>query len=308
MDTKTRIIIDKIKADFSAQGRQMRQLNKIVPIKGERHVIPLSGRDIEMAYYPGEHENAPLIIGLHGGGFVFGGSAMDDNMWVTVSKELGVNVASLDYRKCPDYRWPAPVEDVYECACYLKEHSAEYGFDPEQMSVMGFSAGANLAATACIYAKQQGKDLYKYQLLIYPCIDLFSDPATKGEERSFDPLQLIAFNEMYVDEKDAKNPLASPVFAAKENLEGLPCAIVAVAEKDELKNEGILYAKMLEEAGVSVSCELFEKMPHGYFESRYSEDLESRHPDGWTLKCMADGTMQAACKETLEFLKTNIEW
>lgn len=308
MDTKTRIVIDKIKADFSAQGRQMRQLNKIVPIKGERHVIPLSGRDIEMAYYPGEHENAPLVIGLHGGGFVFGGSALDDDMWMAVSKELGVNVASLDYRKCPDYRWPAPVEDVYECACYLKEHCDEFGFDPEQIAVMGCSAGANLAATACIYAKQQGKDLYKYQLLIYPCVDLVTPPSEKGGEGSFASEVLIAFNELYVDTENGKNPLASPVFATKEELEDLPQALVVVAEKDELQHEGVKYAQMLAEAGVSVKQTLIKNMPHAFLENGYLKSTEGRDLDEWTLKCMADGTMQAACKETLEFLKTNIEW
>ena len=305
MEADLRIKIDRVKEEFSNQGRQMRALNKIVPITGERHAIPLKDRQVDIAYYRSSSKNAPLIIGLHGGGFVFGGSALDDGMWQAVSRALDVNVASIEYRKCPDYRWPAPVEDVYECACYLKEHGAEFGFDPDQMSVMGFSAGANLAATACIYAKQQGKDLYKQQLLIYPCIDLVTNPAEKGGEGSFDPAVLLAFNELYVDETDAKNPLASPVFATKEELTGLPRAIVVVAQKDELQNEGMKYVQMLREAGVDVVHTMIENMPHAYFENGYLASTEGRDLDPWTLKCLSDGSMQAACEETLGFLKKN---
>lgn len=303
MDTKTRMIIDKIKEDFSAQGRQMRQLNKIVPIKGERHVISLPGRDVDMAYYPADVRNAPLIIGLHGGGYVFGGSALDDDMWIAVCKELGVNVASLDYRKCPDYRWPAPVEDVYESACYLREHSEEFGFDPEQISVMGCSAGGNLAASACIYAKQKGEDLFKYQLLIYPNVDLVTHPSEKGSEGSFPAEVLLAFNELYAGHADAKNPLVSPLFATKEMLERLPQALIVVAEKDELQHEGMKYAQKLTDAGVPVETTLIAGMPHAFFENGYLKSTEGRDLDETTVKCLADGTMQAACADTLEFLK-----
>lgn len=303
MDNKLRIMIDKIKEDFAAQGRMMRQINKMVPIQGERHVIELPGRNIDMAYYRADSENAPLIIGLHGGGFVFGGSALDDDMWMAVSQALDVNVASLDYRKCPDYRWPAPVEDVFECACYLKEHAETFGFDPEDMSVMGFSAGANLAATACINAKKQGADLYKRQYLFYPCIDLVTNPADKGEEGSFEPAVLMAFNEMYVDEENAKHILASPIFATQEDLMGLPEAIVVLAEKDQLKHEGDKYVQMLNDADVPVSYTTIEDMPHAFFENGYIKSTEGRDLDPWTLECLENGTMQAACEMSLQFIK-----
>ena len=307
MDTEVRMKINQLKEIFSEQGRQMRRLNKIVPVKGERHAIELSDRSIEMVYYPADRENAPLLIGLHGGGFVFGGAALDDDMWVAVSKALGVNVASLEYRKCPDYRWPAPVEDVFEASCYLKQHATAFGFDPKQMWIMGCSAGANLAATSCIYAKQQGKDLYEYQILMYPCIDLVTHPAQKGNEGSFAPEVLLAFNELYVDPENAKNILASPVFASGEDLEGLPQAIVVVAEKDELQHEGIKYVHMLEKSGVPVSHTMIHNMPHAYLENGFIKDTSGRDLDSWTLECLKNGSMQKACAETLEYLKKEID-
>lgn len=304
MDKKTRIIVDHIKEEFSKQGRMMRQINKMVPIQGERRVIPLADRNIDVAYYSVKKEHAPLLIGLHGGGFVFGGSALDDDMWVAIRDALDVNVVSIEYRKCPDYRWPAPVDDVYECACYLKEHADEYGFDPEEMSVIGFSAGANLAATACLKAKQMGVELYRYQLLIYPFLDMVTPPNEKGDEGCFEPEGLIAFNELYTEPEDRSNILASPVFATKEELEGLPEAVIVLAQKDELQHEGRKYAQMLEEAGVKVTQTLIKDMPHAYFENGYIKDTKGRELNDWTLKCLADGTMQQACADTLAFVKT----
>lgn len=304
MEQKTRIVIDKIKAEFTKQGRMMRQLNKMLPIQGERRVIALPDRKIDLAFYPASRAMAPLIIGLHGGGFVFGGSAMDDDMWCAVRDALDVNIVSLDYRKCPDYRWPAPVEDVYDCACYLKEHAQEYGFDPANMSVMGCSAGANLAATACLKAKQEGVDLYRYQILLYPSVDLVTHPAEKGEEHSFQPETLLAFNELYVDEKDLRNVLVSSVFASEEELNGLPECILVVAEKDELKHEGLRYGEMLEAAGVKVSGKQISGMAHAYFENGYIKDIRGRDLDEVSKQAWMDGTMQQACEETLAFLQS----
>lgn len=307
MDTELRMKINRLKEIFSEQGRQMRKLNRLLPVKGERHVIELPDRKIDMVYYPADSENAPLLIGLHGGGFVFGGSAMDDDMWMAVSRTLDVNVASLDYRKCPDHRWPEPVKDVFEASCCLKQHASEFGVCPDHMWVMGCSAGANLAAAACIYAKQQGKALFEYQILIYPCIDLVTPPAEKGKEGSFAPEVLLAFNELYVDREHAKNILASPVFASKEDLAGLPRAIVVVAQKDELQHEGIKYVHMLEAAGVPVSHTMMEHMPHAYLENGYIKDTTGRDLDPWTLQCLEDGSMQQACARTLEYLKREIK-
>ena len=305
MDSKTRKIVDHLKEEFSKQGRIMRQLNKMVPIKGERHVLSLEGRDIDMTFYPAKSEHAPLIVGMHGGGFVFGGSALDDDMWMAVSETLDVNVASIEYRKCPDYRWPDPVEDVFDSACYLKEHAEEFGFDSEHISVMGCSAGANLAATACIMAKQKGVDLFDYQLLIYPFLDMVTPPTEKGNEGCFEPEGLLAFNELYTEESDRTNVLASPVFATKEELEDLPEAIIVFAEKDELKYEGMKYAQMLTDAGVKVACTLIEEMPHAFFENGYIKDTRGRNLDPVTLKAWEDGTMMKACEGTLAFLKAN---
>ena len=85
------------------QAAKMRKINRIVPVSGERHDLPLAGREINIVYFKAEKKNAPLVLGFHGGGFLFGGNALNDAMWSAVRDAFGVNVASVDYRKSPDF-------------------------------------------------------------------------------------------------------------------------------------------------------------------------------------------------------------
>ena len=124
----------------------IREANRVIPISGERFTLPLKGRDVDMAYYRTEVPGAPLIVSAHGGGFLFGGSALDDELWVNVVRYLQCNVASIDYRQSPDVMDDECMNDVYDSILYLKEHAGDYGFDPDHISVFGASSGGNLAA------------------------------------------------------------------------------------------------------------------------------------------------------------------
>ena len=90
-----------------AQLVGMRQFNEIAPVSGTRFNIPAGERSISVVLYSAPQPEASVILGFHGGGYVFGGNAMDDAMWVAVSKELGMNVASIGYRRTPEHPFPA---------------------------------------------------------------------------------------------------------------------------------------------------------------------------------------------------------
>lgn len=302
---------DYVTAEYEAmkQGviqaaRGMREMNKVLPVSGERIDLPLKGRDVNIIYYRAEKPGAPLIIGYHGGGYLFGGSAMNDRMWSAMAKALGVNIASVEYRKSPDFGWREGLEDGLDAAVYLYEHAAEFGFDPDRIGVTGMSAGAGMAARVCLYAKQKGHDFIRRQVLIYPFVDAATDPAAKGEGSLGGPIMYI-FNELYCDPSEAKNPLASPIFATKEELAGLPEAIVCLAENDNLRHEGMQYAEKLVWAGVQVHLRLEQGMPHGYFEYGFGENFkgESDYLDDATKAMIADGRIPAGSQKTLEFIK-----
>lgn len=305
MNKELRQQIDFVKQDISKAAAGMRQENATVPVSGERRTLPLSGRDIGIVYYPASVQNAPLIIGFHGGGFVSGGSALDDKLWFAVAKQLNVNVASVDYRKTPEFKFPAPVEDAYESAVYLRNHAREFGFDADHISVMGNSAGANLAAALCLCAKERGWVSFDHQILVYPFLDIATDPIEKGHEPD-EAVIFYVFNELYATPEQARNPFCSPRFASHEQLKGLPPAIICPAERDVLCAEGIEYARRLEQAGNKVWLDAPAKgMPHGYFEFGMNDSGDGSVPPTPTPNMPEAATIRQAAQSTLDFIKAH---
>ena len=303
MDPNLRTQIEIIKKEVLVEAEKMTMINRMIPISGKRVSLPLRGREIEMIYYPAVLPDAPLLLGFHGGGFLFGGCAMDDPIWVLLSKELGVNVASIGYRKAPEYMYPAGLEDAYDAAAYLRDHAEEYGFDHQKISVFGSSAGANLAAAVCIYAKAKGENLFQYQILNYPYIDCDTDPAEKGTGSLDGPIMYV-FRELYFRPEDRRKSTASPVFASEDELKGLPEAIITVCEEDNLRAEGEKYGELLKNAGVKVHLALAEGMPHGYFEYGLGNADNIEFLDDYMKDMIRDGSMRKQAEKSLEFIKS----
>lgn len=301
-----REVLDKIKSAMIDEAKKMREANKIISVSGERLTIRFADREISIIYYPTEEPKAPLLIGFHGGGFLFGGNALNDEMWNAIRKELHVNVASVEYRKSPEFQWKSSIFDAYDSAVYLKEHAEELNFDPENISVFGASAGANLAAAVCIYAKQKNNQMFKNQILFYPFLDLATDPAEKGKG-SMDGPMLYVFNELRCMPNERHLALVSPVFADLKLLEGMPHAIICCAEDDCLKQEGLRYAEMLRDAGVEVEDMVADNMPHGYFETGFGEvkEEENQFLGEKVLKMVRDGTIAQVSMESLVFVKNH---
>lgn len=303
MDAKLRAVIDAMKLDMTKQAAGARQANEMVSVSGKRYKLLLEDRVLGMVYYSCGKKNAPLIMGFHGGGFLFGGSAFDDAMWKTVSEQLGADVASIDYRMAPEYMCPAPIEDTYDAAVYLKEHAEVYGFDPSHISVMGCSAGGNIASAVCIYAKDKGDIKFDYQILIYPNVDCATDPEEKGRG-SLPNAMLYVFNELYVKPENAKDPYCSPLFAADERLADLPAAIICMAENDCMNKEGREYARRLEKCGNKVFITETEPgIPHGYFEYGFGTGMGQDFLDDSVKAQIVDGSIARNAQKSLGFIK-----
>ena len=312
MDEQKRAMIDAVKAGLLENIPAMRKLNCEIPVSGERRNLTMPDREIPIVYYKAEKEHAPLIIGFHGGGYMLGGAALNDDMWLAVRDSLEMNVASVDYRKSPEYQWKEALDDAYDASVYLKEHASEFGFDPEKIYVMGTSSGGGLAASVCLYANRQKNNLYTGQILLYPFLDTDTDPDSKGEGSLTGPIMYV-FNELHCSPQESKNPLVSPVFALQEDLIGLPPAILVYAENDNLKTEGRQYAEMLRGAGVPVADQLVAGMSHGYFDSGFTDPSELEHGflsmvsvSESDKKLLKDGSFHTASLETLEFIKENL--
>ncbi len=299
---------EEMRQGIMGEVQSMRRMNQEFTVTGDRFDIPMPDRNINIVLYHAPGENVPLILGFHGGGFLFGGNAMNDEMWSAVARDLGADVASVEYRKSPDYQYQAAIDDAYDALIYLHDHADEYGFDPDRIWVMGCSAGANVATALCIYAKQQGQgDLIKRQILLYPFVDCATDPDSKGRGSLEGPIMYL-FNELHCNPGEETNPLVSPICATKEELTGMPEAIFCMADNDNLKKEGYDYAALLDAAGVATHVTFAPNMPHGFFEVGFGplNPADEAYLGDEVKRMVENGEVAAAAGEAMEFIRKNL--
>ena len=283
--------------------------NRLVKVNGTRHNIPLDGREIEIVYYkaPSEASDpAPLIVGFHGGGFIFGGCALDNIMWTRVSNVLNVNIASIGYRQSPDHMWRDCLDDCYDSLVYLASHSEEFGFDPEHISVMGQSAGGNLAAAVTLKNNETQAVKLDNQILVYPLLDMFTDPDEKGEGSFAGEITHI-MNELHIKQEESNDPFASPAFATEQMVLGSPKTIIIYCELDNLRHEAISYAAKLRNAGVNVSDMIAKDMPHGFFETGFKDritDMEFEFLGATGREIYESGLLRKRSEEALNFIRS----
>jgi acetyl esterase len=209
---------------------------------------------------------APLLVYLHGGGWVVGDLETHDQPCRFLAKHAGVRVLAVDYRLAPEHPFPAAVDDSVAAIRHAIEQAGRFGADPGRVGVGGDSAGGNLAAAAARLLTIAGGPTPAFQLLIYPVTDLtrkresyrlFSDGFFLTER------QMDWYRGHYLaDESDASDPRASPILAA--NLAGLPPAHIVTAGFDVLRDEGEAYAALLRDAGVQVTMAREPGLIHGF--------------------------------------------
>jgi acetyl esterase len=205
----------------------------------------------------------PLILNIHGGGFVFGNLRLADWMCSSVALRVGAVVVSVDYRLAPLHPFPAAVDDCYAALVWMADNAAELGAATQaRIGVMGESAGGNLSAVMCQLARDRGGPRISHQALLYPATDMTSVPQSAGRPLIISGPDMHAYRRMYLGDADPADPRISPALAA--NLSGLPPALVQVAEHDPLREDGIRYAAALRSAGVPVRLTEYVGMPHGY--------------------------------------------
>ena len=117
------------------------------------------------------HQAQGAIVWLHGGGFVMGDLETEHPWAVRVADGSGAVVVSVGYRRAPEHRFPAALDDAYAVLTWTAEHAAELGIDPERIAVGGHAAGAGLAAAVALRARDQQGPPIRFQLLNQPELD-----------------------------------------------------------------------------------------------------------------------------------------
>lgn len=212
-----------------------------------------------------QHGPAPIIVYLHGGGWVVGSLDTHDATCRVLARASGCVVVSVDYRLAPEHPYPAGLDDAETAFREIHHEPHRFGGIPGAIAVMGDSAGANLAAALCLRTRAQGPAPVA-QLLIYPAVDLrLTQPSIETFAEGFllTKDDLVWYREQYLpDLAMSADPEVSPLLA---DLTGLPPAGVWTAGFDPLRDEGHAFAAALREAGVVVAEHCLRDQVHGYF-------------------------------------------
>ncbi|MCY1427450.1 Carboxylesterase NlhH [compost metagenome] len=235
-----------------------------VPL-AEVHDLRVAGLDARL-YRPQLDAELPLLVYLHGGGFVGGNLDTHDDLCRRLARDSGALVVSLAYRLAPEAPFPAAPEDCYRATCELVQRAAELGVDAERLAVAGDSAGGNLAIAVARLAKQRGGPAISALALFYPVTDQSCDSASYRElaEGYFLSAAMMHwFWRQYLgDATQQCDPLASPLHT--DDLAGLPPTCLYSAEYDPLRDEGEAFAERLRAAGVPIQLVRAQGMIHGF--------------------------------------------
>jgi acetyl esterase len=212
-------------------------------------------------YHP--HHAQGAIVWLHGGGFVMGDLETEHPWAVRVANGSGAVVISVGYRRAPEHRFPAALDDSYAVLSWTIEHAAELGIDPERIAVGGHAAGAGLAAAVALRARDEQGPPICFQLLNQPELDDRQETwsARHFTDTPFMTRAKVAASWQHYLGSAAATPYASPARAA--DLTGLPPAYVTSAEFDPNRDEAIAYAQRLLQAGVPVELHQWPGTFHG---------------------------------------------
>lgn len=205
----------------------------------------------------GEGGELPLVVYLHGGGWVTGSLETVDGICRALAARVPCRVVSVDYRLAPEHRFPAAVEDAWTVTRWALEQA-------RRVAMAGDSAGGTLAAVMAVRARDQGLPL-RFQLLIYPVMERRFDTESYAANATGYGLTQAAMRwywDHYLGGSDGSHPEASPLLT--DDLSGLAPTRIVVCEYDPLRDEGVAYADRLRQAGVAVQLSEYEGMIHGF--------------------------------------------
>ncbi|MFW3385136.1 UNVERIFIED_CONTAM: alpha/beta hydrolase [Kocuria sp. CPCC 205274] len=220
-------------------------------------------------YTPAEADAYGLLVYFHGGAFFLGSLDTHDHVARALAQETGRKVVSVGFRLAPENAFPAGLEDCYGVVRWAAEQGESLQWNGRDLAVAGDSSGGTFVAAVAAMAKDDGFDRISHQILFYPSLDLDFDVdryASLKENATGYGLEtagLKPFNAFYLDSgADPADPRVSPL--KREDLSGLPPALVVTAEHDPLRDEGELYGRRLQEAGVDATVSRWAGANHGF--------------------------------------------
>jgi acetyl esterase len=262
--------VDEVRAAIGANSEMLAGTPIEVGSVVDR-TIDAGGLSIPLRIYTPSGERRaplPLLMYFHGGGFVAGSLDTHAPLARYLCQNANVIVVAVGYRKSPEHKFPAAVDDALAATKWVAAHAGEFGGDGTRLAVAGDSAGGNLATVICQLAKARGGPRVAFQALFYPVVDftMANSPSRShygGGDFFLCNRDMEWFRDQYLaNPADANDPRVSPLLAP--DVAGLPPALIIAAGCDLLRDEGNEYATRLRGAGVPVEYRCFEGTIHAF--------------------------------------------
>ena len=241
-----------------------------LPVEDQWMTVPAAVGDVRVRIVrpPDAVGTLPVILYMHGGGWVLGNAGTHDRLVRELAVGTGAAVVFVEYDRSPEAHYPVAIEQGYATAQWILREGAANQLDADRMAVAGDSVGGGMTAALALMASERGDVRFVQQSMYYPVTDAGMD--TGSYEQFADGYFLTAksmawFWDAYLpDVEQRSEPFASPLRASDEQLAGLPPALVIVDEADVLRDEGEAYAARLRAAGVAVTTVRYDGITHDF--------------------------------------------
>lgn len=285
-----KVVLEQVTQQFVDEAAQGAQLYELPVEEGRKGVdetqsgdifkpaanidsLSISGQldhnvDIKVVRPENSVGSLPVILYIHGAGWVFGNSHTHDRLIRELATEANVAVVFPEYSRSPEAKYPTALEEIYATLEWIANNAANQNFDSDRITVAGDSVGGNMTAAITLLAKDRKGPKIAKQLLFYPVTDANFDTESYHEfaEGYFLTREGMKwFWDQYTTDEHQRNEItASPLRASLDDLKGLPEALVITAQADVLRDEGEAYANKLREAGVPVTQARFQGATHDF--------------------------------------------
>ena len=229
------------------------------------HIAPGPAGEIKVRVYSPKNVAAPrpALIYIHGGGMILGSIDGEQGNAQMMCDQLGMTIASVDYRKAPEDPHPAATLDCFAAAKWVFANATSLGIDVNKIGIYGGSAGGGLTISVALKARDEGGPNFKFMVPIYPMIDHRNESHSSKlitDVGIWDRAGSIEAWSWYLGGQKPDQH-SSPAIAT--NLKGLPPAYIDVGEMDMFCDEDLDFVKRLGEADVRVEFHLWPGVYHG---------------------------------------------
>ncbi|MES9542624.1 alpha/beta hydrolase fold domain-containing protein [Actinomadura sp. NPDC000600] len=268
--TDEQVIAARAKVNRLRASRAVRIITGL-PDRGariEERTIDLPGRRLRLRVHRPKDAGPglPLILSLHGGGFIVGTPAQNDWLNSRLAARCPAVVVSVEYRLAPEHPLPAPLDDAYDALAALVDDPFGWGIDPAAVAVLGESSGGTLAALVALRARKNGPPLHA-QVLCYPSTDWTDTMADYPSVAANSGNPGLSVSEWRTARRLSVPPTLDPrtVSPVKfDDLADLPPALVVTGALDPGDDHGRRYVERLRADGTDARVACYPGAIHGF--------------------------------------------